>query len=57
MIDYRIDMQNNGPGVAENGMGWCDVDTITDVANQGFELGLLEGEVDVPSIISNRYAG
>lgn len=57
VIDFRIDMQNNGPGVADNGIGWCDVDTITDVANQGLELGILESAVDVPSIISNRFAG
>ncbi len=56
VIDYRIDMQNNGPGVAENGMGWCDPDTIQDVADQGTELGILAGPVDVSSIISNRYS-
>ncbi len=57
VIDYRIEMQNNGPGVAENGMGWCDPDTIADVAQQGLDLGILEGPVDVPSIITNRYVG
>ena len=41
VIDYRIEMQNNGPGVAENGMGWCDVPTIQDVADQATELGIL----------------
>ncbi len=57
VIDFRIEMQNNGPGVAENGMGWCDPDTIADVAQQGVDLGILEEAVDVPWIISNRYAG
>ena len=56
VIDYRIDMQNNGPGVAENGMGWCDPETITDVAQQGVDLGILEQMPDVSSIITNRYA-
>ncbi|MDH4277152.1 MAG: ABC transporter substrate-binding protein [Acidimicrobiia bacterium] len=55
VIDYRIEMQNNGPGVAEHGMGWCDPDTIADVAQQGVDLGILEQSVDVPSIITNRY--
>lgn len=55
VIDYRIEMQNNGPGVAEHGMGWCDPDTIASVAQQGVDLGILEDSVDVPSIISNRY--
>ena len=55
VIDYRIDMQNNGPGVAEHGMGWCDPDTMTDVAAQAVELGILAEAVDVPAIISNRY--
>ncbi len=57
VIDFRIDMQNTGPGVAENGMGWCDVDTIADLAAQGLSLGIIESEVDVASIFSNRYAG
>ncbi len=55
VIDYRIEMQNNGPGVADNGMGWCDVPTMQDVADQGRDLGILEDSVDVASIISNRY--
>ena len=57
VIDFRIEMQNNGPGVAENGMGWCDVSTIQDLATQGVELGILESEVDVAAIISNRFVG
>ncbi len=57
VIDYRIEMQNNGPGVAENGMGWCDPATIADVAEQAVQLGILEEAVDVGSIISNRYIG
>ena len=55
VIDYRIDMQNNGPGVAENGMGWCDVATIQDVADQGAELGILGDTVDASAVISNRF--
>ena len=39
VIDYLVRMQNNGPGVAENGMGWCDVPTIQDAAEQAAELG------------------
>ena len=55
VIDYRIDMQNNGPGVAANGMGWCDVATIQDVADQGTELGILSDSVDASAVISNRF--
>ena len=55
VIDYRIDMQNNGPGVAANGMGWCDVATIQDVADQGTELGILSESVDASAVISNRF--
>ena len=55
VIDYRIDMQNNGPGVAANGMGWCDVATIQDVADQGTELGILPDSVDASAVISNRF--
>ena len=57
VIDFRIEMQNTGPGVAENGMGWCDVETIQDLADQGVSLGILESGVDVSSVISNRYVG
>ncbi len=56
VIDYRIQMQNNGPGVAEHGMGWCDVATIQDVADQGTELGILADAVDASAVISNRFA-
>ncbi len=55
VIDYRIQMQNTGPGVDANGMGWCDVATIQDVADQGTELGILGGPVDASAVISNRY--
>lgn len=55
VIDYRIDMQNNGPGVAENGKGWCDVPTIQDLADKGLELGILEDQVDAASVISNNF--
>ena len=55
VIDYRIDMQNNGPGVAENGKGWCDVPTIQDLADKGLELGILEEQIDAASVISNNY--
>ena len=55
VIDYRIDMQNTGPGVADNGMGWCDVDTIQALADDGLELGIIESAVDVSTVISNRY--
>lgn len=57
VIDYRIDMQNEGPGVAENGMGWCDVPTISDIAAQAVELGILEEQPDVDGIITNRFIG
>lgn len=55
VIDYRIEMQNTGPGVAENGKGWCDVPTIQDLADKGVELGILEERVDAASVISNNY--
>ena len=57
VIEYRIDMQNNGPGVAENGMGWCDVATIQDVADQATELGILPDAADASAVISNRFVG
>lgn len=57
VIDYRIQMQNNGPGVSENGMGWCDVATIQDVADQATELGILPDSADASAVISNRFVG
>ena len=55
VIDYRIQMQTNGPGVSENGMGWCDVATIQDVANQATDLGILPDSADAAAVISNRF--
>lgn len=55
VIDYRIQMQSEGPGVAENGMGWCDVTTIQDVADQATELGILPYAADASAVISNRF--
>ena len=55
VIDFRIEMQNNGPGVAENGKGWCDVSTIQDLADKGVELGILEEQIDVATVISNNF--
>lgn len=55
VIDYRIQMQSEGPGVAENGMGWCDVTTIQDVADQATELGILPDAADASAVISNRF--
>ncbi len=57
VIDYRIDMQNEGPGVADHGRGWCDVDTIQQIADQSYELGIIESEVDAAAMFSNRYVG
>ena len=36
-------------------MGWCDVATIQDVADQGTELGILPDSVDASAVISNRF--
>ena len=55
IIDLRIDMQSNGPGVAEHGMGWCDVDTMSDVANQAVEIGIIEKQLDMANIITNEF--
>ncbi len=55
VIDYRIQMQTNGPGVSENGMGWCDVATIQDVADQATALGILPDSADASAVISNRF--
>ena len=55
VIDYRIQMQTNGPGVDENGMGWCDVATIQDVADQATALGILPDSADASAVISNRF--
>ncbi|MDP6030099.1 MAG: hypothetical protein QF358_09300, partial [Arenicellales bacterium] len=53
VIDYRIGMQNNGPGVAEHGMGWCDVDTISQLAKDGLALGILDKEIDAETVVTN----
>ena len=44
VIDMRVKMQNSGPGVVENGMGWCDVDAISNLANDSFKNGILNKE-------------
>jgi len=36
-------------------MGWCDVTTIQDVADQATELGILPDAADASAVISNRF--
>jgi len=55
VIDMRVKMQNSGPGVVENGMGWCDVDAISDLANDSLKYGILKKKMDVSKIISNNF--
>jgi len=55
VIDMRVKMQNSGPGVVENGMGWCDVDAISNLANDSFKNGILNKKMNVSKIISNRF--
>lgn len=55
VIDLRIEMQSTGPGVAENGMGWCDIDTMSRIAKQAVELGILDKQIDVASVITNEF--
>ena len=57
VIDLRIEMQSSGPGVAEHGMGWCDIDTMSGVVNQAVELGILKRNVDVATVITNEFVG
>ena len=55
VIDMRVKMQNTGPGVIENGMGWCDVEAITNLADDSLKNGILNKKMNVPQIISNRF--
>lgn len=55
VIDLRIEMQTTGPGVAENGMGWCDIETMTRIADQAVELGILDRKIDVQGVITNQF--
>ncbi|MGI9232948.1 MAG: ABC transporter substrate-binding protein [Woeseiaceae bacterium] len=55
IIDLRIEMQRTGPGVAEHGMGWCDIETMSEIANQAVELGILEKHIDIPNVITNEF--
>lgn len=55
VIDLRIEMQNNGPGVAEHGMGWCDVETMSKIVAQAVDLGILEQNIDMDVAITNEF--
>ena len=55
VIDMRVKMQNSGPGVVENGMGWCDVDVISILANDSVNNGILNKNMNVSKIIVNRF--
>lgn len=55
IIELRIEMQSTGPGVAENGMGWCDIETMTRIADQAVELGILDQKIDVQHVITNQF--
>jgi hypothetical protein len=36
-------------------MGWCDVDAISDLANDSLKNGILKKKMDVSKIISNNF--
>ena len=55
VIDLRIEMQSTGPGVAEHGMGWCDIETMSRIANEAVELGILDKPIDVADVITNEF--
>ncbi len=55
VIDLRIEMQREGPGVAEHGMGWCDIETMTEVADRATALGILDQSIDVSTAITNTF--
>lgn len=55
VIDLRIEMQSTGPGVAEHGMGWCDIETMSRIANEAVELGILDQRIDVADVITNEF--
>jgi len=55
VIDLRIRMQSEGPGVATHGMGWCDVETMSTVAARATKLGILDSQIDVGTIITNEF--
>lgn len=55
VIDMRIQMQANGPGVAENGRGWCDVPTMQEIVDRSVELGFMEETIDVESTVTNEF--
>lgn len=55
VIDLRIEMQSKGPGVEEHGMGWCDIETMSRIAGQAVELGILDGNIDIADVITNEY--
>ena len=55
VIDYRIQMQNSGPGVIENGMGWIDLDEMAKLARESLKLGILKKEMDVSKIFTNKF--
>ncbi len=55
IIDMRIDMQSSGPGVAANGIGWCDPESMQAVADQAVTIGILRERIDIASVITNRF--
>jgi NitT/TauT family transport system substrate-binding protein len=55
VIDLRIEMQSTGPGVAEHGMGWCDIETMSKIASQAVELGIFDKPIDVADVITNEF--
>lgn len=55
VIDYRIQMQKSGPGVKEHGMGWCDLDALSKLARESVKLGILNKEMDVSRIFTNKF--
>ncbi len=57
VIEMRIAMQNQGRGVATNGVGWCDVQSMSQVAELAVKLGILSETLDLTSLMTNEFLG
>jgi NitT/TauT family transport system substrate-binding protein len=55
VIKMRIEMQEQGPGVEANGMGWCDVPTMQKVADEATELAIFPEAVAVEGMFTNEF--
>lgn len=55
VVEMRIRMQANGPGVEENGRGWCDKPTMQELVDRSVELGFMEEPIEVESVVTNEF--